>query len=313
MAQEYRIGKVAKATGVPADTLRVWERRYAVVAPSRTEAGGRVYTESDIQRLRLIKQLIDAGDSISKVAPLSQEELQARLQDAVTTLAPIATEEPLRLITVGPRLSAQVDREHESLSGLELVEEYRSLAELDAAPTLPAADVLFIEIPTVHDSSALALADLMTRLNLQHVFVIYRFASRQVLSRLSQQRFTTLKGPLEMATLRELCLSVCRARPRSADSIQSDFLPLDVRPRRFNDADLDRIASMTPVIECECPRHLADLLSNLSAFEQYSAECEHRNEADAQLHAYLNRTAGQARQLIEQALGQVLEAEGISL
>ena len=313
MAQEYKIGKVAKATGVPADTLRVWERRYAVVEPARTEAGGRVYSESDILRLRLIKQLIDAGDSISKVAPLSQDELQARLDDAVTTLAPMATEEPLRLITVGPRLSAQLDREHESLNGLELVEEYLSLAELEAAPAPPAADVLFIEIATLHDSNALVLSDLITRLNLQHVFVIYRFAARQVLGRLSQQRFTALKGPLEIATLRELCLSVCRVRPRSADSAQSDFLPVDFRPRRFNDTELDRIASMTPVIECECPRHLADLLYNLSAFEQYSAECEHRNEADAKLHAYLNRTAGQARQLIEQALERVLEAEGISL
>ena len=313
MDQEYKIGMVAKATGISVDTLRVWERRYAVVEPSRTDGGGRLYSEQDVARLRLIKRLIDNGDAISNLASLPFEALQKRLEDALRELAPATEQRPLRLIAVGSTLCAQLDREHENLHGLELVEEYRLLAELESSGSTMPADVLFVELSTIHDSSVLALKDLMARLTLQHVFVIYRFASRQVLGRLQSKHITALKGPLEIATLNDLCLSISGAWESGATAPAEVGAPGQRGPRRFDDEALDRIASMTPVIECECPRHLADLLYNLSAFEQYSAECENRNEQDAQLHAYLNQTAGQARQLIEAALVKVIEAEGIRL
>ena len=57
----YRIGKVSRLTGISADTLRIWERRYAAVVPVRTEAGGRLYSADDIARLKLIKNLV--GDA----------------------------------------------------------------------------------------------------------------------------------------------------------------------------------------------------------------------------------------------------------
>jgi len=44
----YRIGAVAKMVGVPVATLRVWERRYAVVTPPKTEGGQRLYSDADL-------------------------------------------------------------------------------------------------------------------------------------------------------------------------------------------------------------------------------------------------------------------------
>jgi methylmalonyl-CoA mutase cobalamin-binding subunit len=75
----YRIGAVARATGIGTDTLRVWERRYQVVMPTRTPGGGRLYDDDDVARLRLIKRLVDRGHAISQVAVLEQPQLVAML------------------------------------------------------------------------------------------------------------------------------------------------------------------------------------------------------------------------------------------
>jgi hypothetical protein len=66
-------------------------------------------------------------------------------------------------------------------------------------------------------------------------------------------------------------------------------------------------------VRCECPRHLVDLLLSLRAFERYSAECENRSPADADLHRHLGHVAGSARVLFETALVRVAQAEGIPL
>jgi hypothetical protein len=58
---------------------------------------------------------------------------------------------------------------------------------------------------------------------------------------------------------------------------------------------------------------VAELLMQLSHFEAYSAECEHRNAADAELHAYLRRVATVSRARLEAALEHVALHEGLLL
>ena len=57
----YNIGVVARMTDIPAATLRVWERRYGFPDTARTEGGHRLYSDSDVRRLRWVKERIDAG------------------------------------------------------------------------------------------------------------------------------------------------------------------------------------------------------------------------------------------------------------
>lgn len=66
----HPIGVVSERTGLSPDVLRVWERRYGVVAPSRTEGGQRLYTDADIERLRLLHLATRAGRAIGQVADL---------------------------------------------------------------------------------------------------------------------------------------------------------------------------------------------------------------------------------------------------
>ena len=83
-------------------------------------------------------------------------------------------------------------------------------------------------------------------------------------------------------------------------------------PRLSHEAVM-RLAASTPHTQCECPHHLADILLGLRAFEEYSADCENRNEEDAELHRYLWRRTAQARALFEEAIEHLAEVEGISL
>ncbi len=77
----YRIGTVARMVGITTHALRAWERRYDALAPERTEAGGRLYTDADVARLRLIKSLLAYGHSISNVARLDVSELSGLLDE----------------------------------------------------------------------------------------------------------------------------------------------------------------------------------------------------------------------------------------
>lgn len=79
----YRIGTLARLTGITTHALRVWERRYHALAPGRTAGGARLYTDRDVERLRLIKKLLDRGYTISAIANLDVDEL-SRLTPAET-------------------------------------------------------------------------------------------------------------------------------------------------------------------------------------------------------------------------------------
>ena len=75
----YSIKAVAQATGLTVETLRAWERRYAVVTPVRDASGRRVYRPEDVLRLRRLREATERGHPISRLAPLSDERLSALL------------------------------------------------------------------------------------------------------------------------------------------------------------------------------------------------------------------------------------------
>jgi DNA-binding transcriptional MerR regulator/methanogenic corrinoid protein MtbC1 len=97
---------VTRRTGLSADLLRAWERRHEVVKPARSEGGRRLYSDADIERLRLLYRATLAGRSIGQVAELSMEALTALVRqdaeaDAQTELASQRAPKPA-LITSSP-------------------------------------------------------------------------------------------------------------------------------------------------------------------------------------------------------------------
>jgi DNA-binding transcriptional MerR regulator len=88
----YRIGTLAQLTGITTHALRVWERRYGALTPTRTPGGARRYSEQDVRRLRVVKKLLDSGYNISAIATLDLAELtRLTSSDAREVQAPAAT------------------------------------------------------------------------------------------------------------------------------------------------------------------------------------------------------------------------------
>lgn len=73
----YPIGVVTRRTGLSPDVLRVWERRYSVVSPVRSPGGQRLYSAGDIEKLRLLRRLVEGGHRIASVAGLNLDRLSA--------------------------------------------------------------------------------------------------------------------------------------------------------------------------------------------------------------------------------------------
>ena len=74
-AASYPIRAVSRLTGIGIDTLRAWERRHGAVTPIRDDRG-RMYTDADIARLRLLRDAVEHGHSIGRLAGLTDAELR---------------------------------------------------------------------------------------------------------------------------------------------------------------------------------------------------------------------------------------------
>jgi hypothetical protein len=77
----------AQLTGLTPDTIRAWERRYKAVEPVRTAGNTRKFRHSDIRRLLMLREAVEAGHSIGNIAGLNSTELRRLGGTATLTLA----------------------------------------------------------------------------------------------------------------------------------------------------------------------------------------------------------------------------------
>ena len=78
----YPIRIVAERTGLTPAAIRAWERRYAIVAPSRSEGAQRLYSDADVERLRLVTRLSAEGYSLAELARRSTAVLARLSRDS---------------------------------------------------------------------------------------------------------------------------------------------------------------------------------------------------------------------------------------
>ena len=88
------IGALSKATGVPVNTLRTWERRYGVPTPTRSEGGQRIYDTAEVHRLRMVARALEKGHRPGQIMKASVAELQALLGEVIGLTTPLPTEAP---------------------------------------------------------------------------------------------------------------------------------------------------------------------------------------------------------------------------
>ena len=78
----HPIRAVARRTGLSAHVIRVWEKRYGAVEPARTETNRRLYSDEQIERLRLLRDAIRAGHTIGHLAKLPTAKLKTLAGEA---------------------------------------------------------------------------------------------------------------------------------------------------------------------------------------------------------------------------------------
>ncbi len=97
----YSIRDLEKLTGIKAHTIRIWEQRYRLITPARTETNIRYYTDENLRHLFNIALLNRYGYKISKLAKMQPEEIAARVAEiAETNSSPNAQVDALTLAMI---------------------------------------------------------------------------------------------------------------------------------------------------------------------------------------------------------------------
>lgn len=90
----YGIGLVSRMSGVPVETIRIWERRYSLITPERTSGGHRKYTDDHVAVLKAAAALVASGQRISAVAAMSKHALFAAAAPIAVDTGPVAPDTP---------------------------------------------------------------------------------------------------------------------------------------------------------------------------------------------------------------------------
>ncbi len=102
----YPINVVEKETSISKYLLRMWERRYSFPRPSRDQKGERVYTNEDLEKLKLIKALMEEGYRPSKIIDQSLNELRELSKSFGLTKGSLKDE--IVVLVTSPALEADV-------------------------------------------------------------------------------------------------------------------------------------------------------------------------------------------------------------
>jgi DNA-binding NarL/FixJ family response regulator len=315
----YGIGAVSKITGLSDHTIRVWERRYGAVVAERAANGRRLFAEDDIEKLSLLKALTDRGIAISRIAGESISALRERIDD-LHGLVTSPVGERLRIAVFGDYLASQVSAWAADLEPLEVLLADDNRDRFSADLERQRVDVVIYESAILDGDTLEEIGHLLDSTSAKKAVVVYTFGRSEDARAAVDAGHILLRAPVGPEEIRTALLRVSLP-PGIGRAGKTDARPPDhsvgrdssgpIPPRQFSSRQLSALETTAPQIDCECPRHLSRLVTDLSAFEIYSARCSSRNEEDAALHRYLHRTTAQARSMVEAALQRVIEVEGL--
>lgn len=301
------IGAVTRMTGLTSHTLRKWESRYGLVTPTRTDSDRRLYSEAEVRRLLLIRELIDQGMQPSHLQGLDDAALMAMRSRSLSVELPRPQQSKGPITVVGAILGAALQ-----LAARDATADIRLSSDslegwLDRTETHKG--VVLLEANSLQRSVARRLID-RARASGAHLVVVYGYANRSTLTLLEEAGINCVKAP---ATAHQILAVAMGDRPAARPAQEDSAPPLVVPPRRYTDQQIARLAVISTAIDCECPAHVAQLLSSIIAFEQYSTECSDTDPAQRELHRYLERLAGAARGMFESAAARIAETEGFEI
>ena len=315
----HKIGAVSSLSGVPTPTLRIWEARYQCFTPLKTASRHRLYSDDDVLKATLMKRLTEQGHSVSQIAQSSLQELNQLVQQhqglgqqasAANRSTPFAT-----VAIVGLPLASRVESkrftEQMAPTQLRISDIFGSTEEMLQAQLQEQPELLLIQCHSLHAGVQVDIRRLVDKSQASHVIVLYSFGQAPVIESLKHWGMIVRREPLPETELSELLLATLRVDlPTIANQ---GSLHAAIPPRKYDDMALLRVTGISTQVLCECPQHVAELITQLARFEQYSLDCLNKSTEDARIHAQLSAISGTARAMFEDALEMVAQHEGIDL
>jgi DNA-binding transcriptional MerR regulator len=311
----FKIGAVSKITNIPVDTLRIWERRYSVVVPVRSKNADRLYQTKDINRLTLLKMLVDRGHSIGSIAHLSNEDLSQRL--TIHDKKPINKNtqpgKSINVVVIGEVLSIQLEHSLVNNTNFSFTGIYHNEQEFIENKNDIAIDILILEYPAIQEDHIETIDALFKQSGAKQLILIYGFTNSAAKKRLNKSSYHYIQAPVTIDNLQREIIDLIKENNINEGKETELKLEEKAPTRAYTNKQLIGLSSTSSVIQCECPQHLSSMIIKLVQFEQYSSECITRYDKDAELHAMLGNMAGHARSVLEQALSKIVEAEDLEL
>lgn len=306
----YGIGTVARLTGLKPDTLRVWERRYGLGASHKSQTGRRQYTQSDLEHLQLVAALVSSGSRIGEIASSQRKTLEVLLRGrpAKGSNAQHLPASKPRAIFIGEGLCDWLDEHQGCLANVDAQLARLSLANTDPGifADIEEVDCLVVQCATLASAQMDKVQQLLEQLQPGRVIVCYQFCNERWLKEIEASDIRAVEFPPDPAYLAfEINNCAADSAVRQGESNLGDLI--DSKPRQYTEQELSAARKLQSSLDCECPKHITDLIRALADFEEYSASCSVENWHDASVHACIYAYTGQARWLMERALSAVLE------
>lgn len=250
-----------------------------------------------VEQLRLVRLLSDHGHSLTHLAALDIDALKAlatkhQLQDKQHALVD-------SIVLVGHKLAnLALPAAHFEDIGREACVGDKWLAQ----DRVTDHQALVIELATINPADVERLIAL--RSHYDKIIAVYNFANRTSLRHLELSGIHVCQAPASAETL----LNALQLEPTDPAQLEPP-----TAKAKFSNAALAQITNMTPSLQCECPNHIASLLMNIDAFEQYCRECEDTDPKEKVLHQHLAELSAAARGIFEQALIEVARADNLDL
>lgn len=230
----------------------------------------------------------------------------------------------LTVALIDPMVAAQMQENPKGFEGIEVTFSGTDLEAFLAQPGLQ-VDVLVVSLGHLGAQPAETMDKLRAHCGAEVVVVTYSFAKRGVLRSLGKPMVRLVRAPLTLEVLKQHMVNLMvrnmfardysQAAPNSGSRRESPARRLASvpGPRRYSLEDLGKLQEIRSSVNCECPNHLATLVSSLYAFEDYSRNCEHRHDEDAHIHRQLSEATARARAIMEAALETLCTHENIDV
>ena len=296
--------------------MRIWERRYKVVEPYRSDNADRLYHRDDINRLTLLKMLVDRGHTIGSIVKFNNDELTERLEvhdHGKSFNINDSNGSSISVVVVGSVLPLQIEHSDIDDSSFCFSGLYKNKNEFEEKHVNKTTDILVLEYPTIQEDQIDDIHGLFKSSGAKKLILIYGFSNSAAKRFLKDTDYVFIHAPITIDHLHAEIKHQIEEENLYKDNMDNLELGNEAPKRTYSNKHLIQLASASSTIKCECPQHLSAMIIKLVQFEVYSSECENRSKKDAELHKMLGNMTGHARFIMEQALTKVVEAEGIKI